>query len=196
VLRLGALPATACFLLGCDLGIDESQIGSGGAPAGGTALSASSATGPGSSAASGSAGSSSGASTSSASTAASTSASSSSTGGSSLGQVRCYENGQIVDCAPGDVCCHLSSDLALDHCSAVACPLGYHQFACDEPGDCAGSEDCCAPNEIDGDIACQSSCQRPEYVVCETDNDCMLPFVCTDQAPMPYGSSYERCWFF
>ncbi len=99
----------------------------------------------------------------------------------------------MVDCPVGEVCCRHPEDAALDHCSAVACQDEFFQFECDGGDDCEGSADCCAPDEIGGDISCLQNCLSASHVVCEGDGDCEITFDCTVTSPQPYGSSYRTC---
>jgi hypothetical protein len=176
---------------GCDLGIDENQIGTGagGAPS----TSSAGSTGPGSSASEASASTSSGSATTATATtttATTTTTVASTSTGMQLPQVACIGNMfNIIQCAPGQVCCVTPSG-GSGHCDDD-CIASESTFECDGPEDCPIGDECCAPDERFGDVACVSSCSDDD-TVCKDDGDCADS--CSEEFSGPLGQAYQTCF--
>jgi hypothetical protein len=177
---------------GCDLGIDENQIGTGagGAPS----TSSAGSTGPGSSASEASASTSSGSATTATTTATTTTITTTTVASTSTGmqlpQVACIGNMfNIIQCAPGQVCC-VSAGGGSGHCDND-CVVSESTFECDGPEDCPMGDECCAPDERFGDVACVSSCSDDD-TVCKDDGDCADS--CSEEFSGPLGQAYQTCF--
>jgi hypothetical protein len=95
----------------------------------------------------------------------------------------------LIMCQPGQVCCTTPGG-GFGHCGNQ-CGIMESTLECDGPEDCQSGDECCAPDEENGDVTCVSSCSDDD-TVCKDDGDCSD--TCTEEFSGPLGQAYVTCF--